>query len=153
MSPQGTPVSRQIEVWLGDEDDEGAAYVMFDPEFSQAFQAERTLQGDGSTPDDPDLLPLEFHHDTQHFVYKSSSYPRLEIPQNLAAVLLDNHSSISPATLHMWGVAHATIRDGTTDWGVVHAITIDGTADSGFQHSVRETMQRLRPTLDKPKDM
>ncbi|ELR09402.1 hypothetical protein VC83_03165 [Pseudogymnoascus destructans] len=64
MSPQGTPVARPVEVWLGDP---GSAYVMFDPEFSQAFQTNKTLQGDGSTLQDPELLPLEFHHDTHHF--------------------------------------------------------------------------------------
>ena len=64
MSPQGTPITRQIEVWLGDP---RSAYVYFDPEFSQTFQTKSTLQENGSTPQDPELLPLEFHHDTRHF--------------------------------------------------------------------------------------
>ncbi|KFY73344.1 hypothetical protein V499_06560 [Pseudogymnoascus sp. VKM F-103] len=80
MSPQGTPITRQIKIWLGDL---GSAYVMFDPEFSQAFQTDSTLQGGDSTTQDPELIPLEFHHDTRHFARKSSPYPRLEIPQDL----------------------------------------------------------------------
>ncbi|KAL5350190.1 hypothetical protein ACLOAV_005227 [Pseudogymnoascus australis] len=65
INPQGTPITRQIDIWLGDP---GSAYVMFDPQFSQAFQAVKTLQGgDRSTPDDAELLPLEFHHESRHF--------------------------------------------------------------------------------------
>lgn len=104
---------------------------MFDPKFSQAFQEERTLQGDGSTPQDPELLPLEFHHDTQHFAHsmymhlwsflrglnscylESSPYPRLEIPQDLVGQL--DAQGNSPATLHTWGVTHAITLDGTSD--------------------------------------
>jgi hypothetical protein len=74
MSPQGTPITRQIDVWLGDR---GSAYVYFDPEFSQPFQADRALQCDGSTPQDPGLIPLEFHHDTRHFAH--SMYIRLVV--------------------------------------------------------------------------
>ncbi|OBT79662.1 hypothetical protein VF21_01265 [Pseudogymnoascus sp. 05NY08] len=133
MSPQGTPIARPVEFWLGDP---GSAYVMFAPEFSQAFQTDSTLQGDGSTPQDPELLPLEVHHDTRHFAHKSSPYPRLEIPQDLVG--RSDAKGNSPATLHMWGVTHG--------------ITLDGTADSGFRHSARETFQRLKPVLDKLKD-
>ncbi|KFZ10323.1 hypothetical protein V502_08196 [Pseudogymnoascus sp. VKM F-4520 (FW-2644)] len=133
MGPQGTPITRQIDVWLGGP---GSAYVMFDPKFSQAFQEERTSQGDGFTPQDPELLPLEFHHDTQHFAHKSSPYPRLEIPQDLVG--RSDAQGNSPATLHLWGVTHA--------------ITLDGTSDSGFQHSLRESFQELRPVLDELKD-
>lgn len=74
MGPQGTPITRQIDVWLGDP---GSAYVMSDPKFSQAFQAERALQGDRSNPQDPEFLPLEFHHDTRHFA--QSMYMRLVV--------------------------------------------------------------------------
>ncbi|OBT47224.1 hypothetical protein VE00_03386 [Pseudogymnoascus sp. WSF 3629] len=133
MSPQGTPITRQIEVWLGDP---RSAYVYFDPEFSQTFQTESTLQENGSTPQDPELLPLEFHHDTRHFARKSLPYPRLEIPQGLVG--RSDAKGNSPATLHAWGVTHA--------------ITLDGTADSEFQHSARETLQRLKPVLDELKD-
>ncbi|KAH6706340.1 hypothetical protein BKA61DRAFT_616283, partial [Leptodontidium sp. MPI-SDFR-AT-0119] len=34
-SPEGTPVTRDIEVWLGEP---AQAYVMFDPEISKTFQ-------------------------------------------------------------------------------------------------------------------
>jgi IS1 family transposase len=74
MSPQGTPITRQIEVWLGDP---RSAYVYFDPEFSQTFQTKSTLQENGSTPQDPELLPLEFHNDTRHFA--RSMYIHLEV--------------------------------------------------------------------------
>ncbi|TVY12689.1 hypothetical protein LARI1_G009024 [Lachnellula arida] len=63
ISPQGTPVTRHVEVWLGDP---GDAYVMFDPEISRAFQAGTTLRG-GSLAQDQELSPLNFYHDTRHF--------------------------------------------------------------------------------------
>ncbi|KFY88427.1 hypothetical protein V498_06794 [Pseudogymnoascus sp. VKM F-4517 (FW-2822)] len=134
INPQGSPIIRQIEVWLGDP---GSAYVMFDPQFSEPFQVESTLQGgDRSIPQDLELLPLEFHHDTRHFAHKSSPYPRLEIPQDLVG--RSGAQGKSPATLHIWGVTHA--------------ITLDGTADSGFQHCLRESYRELGPVLDELKD-
>lgn len=64
ISPQGTPIIRQIEVWLGDS---GSTYVMFHPEISQAFKTGTILQGGCSLAQDPDLLPLNLYHDTRHF--------------------------------------------------------------------------------------
>lgn len=132
ISPQGTPVTREIEVWLGDP---GNAYVMFDPEISRAFQTGTILQGGSSLAQDQDLYPLNFHHDTRHFSHKSSPYPRLEIPQDLPQ---QSNAHSSPATLHAYGVTHA--------------ITLDGTPDAEFQNSIRESIQRLQPVLDELKD-
>ncbi|OBU00752.1 hypothetical protein VE01_01197 [Pseudogymnoascus verrucosus] len=95
MSPQGTPITRQIDVWLGDR---GSAYVYFDPEFSQPFQADRALQGD-----------------------ESSSNPRLEIPQDLVGRAGATQGN-SPATLHLWGMANAITLDRTADYNWIPAL-------------------------------
>ncbi|RDL40378.1 Uncharacterized protein BP5553_00357 [Venustampulla echinocandica] len=132
ISPHGTRVAREIEIWLGDR---GNAYVMFDPEISQAFQAGTILQGGCSLVQDQELLPLNFHHHTRHFSHHSCPYPRLEIPQDLPQ---QSNAYSSPATLHAFGVTHA--------------ITLDGMPDAEFQHSMRESIQRLQPVLDELKD-
>ena len=64
ISSHGTPVTREIEVWLGDP---GTAYVMFDPQISLAFQTGTFLQGGCSLAQDQELYPLNFYHDTRHF--------------------------------------------------------------------------------------
>jgi hypothetical protein len=64
IGSQGTPVTREIEIWLGDP---GNSYVMFDPEIGRMFMAGTTLQGGCSLAQDPDLYPLTFYHDTRHF--------------------------------------------------------------------------------------
>ncbi|TVY54664.1 hypothetical protein LCER1_G003651 [Lachnellula cervina] len=128
ISPQGAPVTREIEVWLGDP---GEAYIMFDPEISRAFQAGSMLQGGCSLAQDQELYPLNFYHDTRHFSHKSSPYPRLEIPQDLPQ---QSQAHSSPATLHSYGFTHAI------------------TLDAGFHHSMRESIQRLQPVLDELKD-
>lgn len=64
ISSQGTPVTREIELSLGDP---GSTYVTFDPEISRAFKAGAILQGGGSLAQDQDLYPLKFYHDTRHF--------------------------------------------------------------------------------------
>ncbi|KAH8589654.1 hypothetical protein B0O99DRAFT_692221 [Bisporella sp. PMI_857] len=132
LSPQGTPVTREIEVWLGDP---GNAYVMFDPEVSRALQTGTILQGSCSLAQDPELYPQKFYHDTRHFSHESSLYPRLEIPQRLPQ---QSNANSSPATLHTYGVTHT--------------ITLDGTPDAEFQHNIRESIQRLQPVLDELKD-
>ncbi|KFZ17884.1 hypothetical protein V501_01503 [Pseudogymnoascus sp. VKM F-4519 (FW-2642)] len=92
---------------------------MFDPEISQAFQTDSTLQGDDSTTQDPELIPLEFNHDTRHFARKSLPYPRLEIPWDLVG--RSNTKGNSPATLHTWSVTHGITLDGTADCGYIPA--------------------------------
>ncbi|TAQ88250.1 hypothetical protein B7494_g3426 [Chlorociboria aeruginascens] len=101
---------------------------MFDPEIGRALQKETVTQ-------DQELCPLNFYHDTRHFSYKFSSYPRLEIPHDLPRQLNANSSL---ATLHAYGV--------------IHAITLNGTSDAGFHHSIRESIHRWQPVLDKLKD-
>ncbi|CZT09791.1 uncharacterized protein RAG0_14431 [Rhynchosporium agropyri] len=133
ISPHGTPVTRDIEVWLGEP---AEAYVMFDPEISKAFQTSAIAQGGCSLTQDPELCPLNFHHDTRHFSHESSSYPRLEIPQDLPR---QSQANTSLATLH--------------GYGVTHAITLDGTSCAAFHHSMRETLQGLQPVLDQLKNM
>lgn len=64
INPHGTPVTRPIEVWLGDQTN---AYVMLDPEISQAFQAGIMLQDGCSLSQDQELFPLTFNHETRHF--------------------------------------------------------------------------------------
>jgi hypothetical protein len=64
ISPQGTPATREIEVYLGDP---GGAYVIFDIEIGQAFKRDSILQGGCSLGHDEELYPLKFHHDTRHF--------------------------------------------------------------------------------------
>lgn len=71
ISPQGTPVTREIEVWLGDP---GDAYVMFDPEISRAFQTGTILRSGGSLAKDQELSPLNFHHKTRHFSHGILAY-------------------------------------------------------------------------------
>lgn len=131
ISSQGAPVTRDIEVWLGDP---GSAYVMFDPEISRAFKTDETiLQGGCSLAQvDQDLYPLNFYHDTRHFSHskkldgcnvaskmdliayysESSPYPRLEIPQDLPR---QSNANSSLATLHTYGVTHAITLDEMPD--------------------------------------
>jgi len=71
ISPEGTPVTREIEVWLGNP---GNTYVMFDPEISRAFQKGTFLQGGCSLVQDQELYPLNFYHDTRHFSYSMYGY-------------------------------------------------------------------------------
>jgi hypothetical protein len=64
LSSKGTPVTREIEVWLGDP---GNSYIMFDPEISQGFKTGTILHGGCSLAQDQHLYPLKFYHDTRHF--------------------------------------------------------------------------------------
>ncbi|KAK0112353.1 hypothetical protein ONS96_014926 [Cadophora gregata f. sp. sojae] len=133
ITPQGTPITRDIEIWLGEP---AEAYVMFDPEISKAFQTSAIANGGCSLTQDLELCPLNFHHDTRHFSHTSSPYPRLEIPQDLPR---QSDGNTSRATLH--------------GYGVTHAITLDGTADETFHCSIRETLQRLGPVLNRLKNL
>ena len=60
------PVARPIEAWLGDQ---GNAYVMLDPEISQASQTGIMLQDGCSLSQDQELFLLIFNHETRHFSY------------------------------------------------------------------------------------
>ncbi|KAH9204280.1 hypothetical protein DL95DRAFT_418380 [Leptodontidium sp. 2 PMI_412] len=119
-SPEGTLVTRDIEVWLGEP---AQAYVMFDPEISKTFQtsgrcSRRLLPNTrpGVTcPELPPRYPALFSSAFLVFELQSSPYPRLEIPQDLPRQ--SDASNTSPATLHGYG------------YGVTHAITLDGTPD------------------------
>jgi hypothetical protein len=64
ISPGGTPATREVEVYLGDPEE---AFVLFDPEISQAFKRRTILQGGRCLAHDQDLYPLNFYHDTRHF--------------------------------------------------------------------------------------
>jgi len=132
ISPQGTPTTREIELWVGDP---GDSFVMFRPEIGRAFATGIMLQDGCSVAGDPDLYPLIFHHATRHFSHKALPYPKLEIPQDLPG---PSKTNSSPATLHTYAATHT--------------ITLDGTADEKFQLSMRESIQRLQPVFDQLKD-
>ncbi|KAK0112354.1 hypothetical protein ONS96_014926 [Cadophora gregata f. sp. sojae] len=119
ITPQGTPITRDIEIWLGEP---AEAYVMFDPEISKAFQTSAIANGGCSLTQDLELCPLNFHHDTRHFSHTSSPYPRLEIPQDLPR---QSDGNTSRATLHGYGVTHAITLDGTADGELARFIGID----------------------------
>ncbi|QSS53877.1 hypothetical protein I7I53_01272 [Histoplasma capsulatum var. duboisii H88] len=55
---------------------------------------------------------LTFFHDSQHFGFESSSYPRLYIPSQIPR---QTESSTSPATLFLSGKMHEIVLDGTFD--------------------------------------
>jgi hypothetical protein len=78
ISPQGTPATREVEVYLGDPEE---AFVLFDPEISKAFKRGTILQGGCSLAHDQDLYPLNFYHDTRHFSH--SKFTSLVVIQEL----------------------------------------------------------------------
>lgn len=80
INSHGTPVTRPIEVWLGDQ---GNAYVMLDPEISQAFQTGIMLQDGCSLSQDQELFPLTFNHETRHFSHSRFAPMLVSLELNL----------------------------------------------------------------------
>jgi hypothetical protein len=73
ISPQGTPTTREIELWVGDP---GESYVIFRPEIGRTFATSIMMQDGCFVAADPDLYPLDFHHATRHFSHSRSAVLR-----------------------------------------------------------------------------
>ena len=58
------------------------------------------------------VTPIMFTLELNMYYSESSSYPRLEIPQDLPR---QSNANTSVATLHAYGVTHAITLDGTPD--------------------------------------
>ncbi|KAI9741254.1 MAG: hypothetical protein M1834_002970 [Cirrosporium novae-zelandiae] len=134
LDSSGKPVTREVKLIHGNA---GESYILIPPEIGFALQAGSIPSNDISLKKDSESYALTFFHETKTFVHESSpGFPRLEIPQDLPRQTKTNKS---PATLFLTGVSHE--------------ITLDGTPDAKFAAMATESYQRLKPSLDRLKDM
>ncbi|KAJ5842169.1 hypothetical protein N7534_011999 [Penicillium rubens] len=79
---------------------------------------------------------LTFFHDSQHFGFGSTSYPRLYVPSQIPR---QTELNTSPATLFIGGK--------------MHHLVLDGTPDAIFAENANATGRNLASVLDQLKDM
>ncbi|KAJ0415367.1 hypothetical protein BJY00DRAFT_293634 [Aspergillus carlsbadensis] len=112
----------------------GDAFVLVDPEAGIALGAASPLPSTSAASTE-DRCQLTFFHDSQHFGFGASSYPRLYIPNQLGQTKVET----SPATLFLSGK--------------MHEIALDGTEDAKFAEHSTATGKHLGPAFDQLKDM
>ncbi|EAS27280.3 uncharacterized protein CIMG_13495 [Coccidioides immitis RS] len=133
---KGIPVSTKVPVFIGDP---GETFVLITTDIGRALHAashdrlKLTALPSGKAGEDS--CPVTFFHDTQHFGFGPSSYPRLHIPINFPR---QTDSNTSPATLHLTGN--------------MHDIVLDGTPDAKFFELANASGRELQGALDELKD-
>ncbi|KAH7262579.1 hypothetical protein BKA59DRAFT_540156 [Fusarium tricinctum] len=130
IDPRGMPLSCDTRIMIG-EPDENFIYV--EPEVGNAIRSAIVHQLGSSVLTNSGTFSLQFHHDSKHFAYRSSPFPRIDIPQGLG----QPEGRISSVTLWLSG-----------NW---HAITLDGTPDETFERASRESARELKGALERLK--
>lgn len=129
---RGNLVTRKVPIIVGDP---GEAYVLIEPGIGSALRAASPFAS-ASAARAEDRCKLTFFHDSRHFGYESSSYPRLYVPCQIPR---QTESNTSPATLFLSGK--------------MHEIVLDGTVDAKFAEKANATGQNLASVLHQLKDM
>ncbi|KAJ5245570.1 hypothetical protein N7489_005666 [Penicillium chrysogenum] len=129
---RGNLVTRKVPIVIGNP---GETYVLIEQEVGSALRAASPFIST-SVASAEDRCKLTFFHDSQHFGFGLSTYPRLYIPSQIPR---QTESNTSPATLFL---------DGKT-----HEIVLDGTPDATFAEHASATGRNLATVLDQLKDM
>ncbi|KAJ5497767.1 hypothetical protein N7453_006818 [Penicillium expansum] len=147
---RGNLVTRKVPIIIGDPEE---TYVLIEKGVGSALCAASpsTL---ASTASAEDRCKLTFFHDSLHFGFGSSSYPRLYIPNQIPR---QAESNTSPATLFMGGKMHHLVLDGTPDVTntsiPVLRVLIYNAYLAIFAEHANETGRNLESVLDQLKDM
>ncbi|KAJ5724391.1 hypothetical protein N7493_006119 [Penicillium malachiteum] len=127
-------VPKKVPIIVGNP---GETYVLIDPGVGTAIRAVSLSNFASPSADGAgDRCQLTFFHDSQHFGFGSSSYPRLYIRSQMPR---QTDSNARSATLFLSGK--------------MHEIVLDGTPDAKFAENASASVQNLETTLRKLKDM
>ncbi|KAJ5113359.1 hypothetical protein N7456_001893 [Penicillium angulare] len=129
---KGNLVTRKVPTTIGTPED---AFIFIDAETGNALRAASSFTS-ASAASAEYRCNLTFFHDTRHFGFGPTSYPRLCIPNQLPR---QTKSNTSPATLWMSAMKHHLV--------------LDRTADAIFAEHADASFRNLRRTLDRLKDM
>ncbi|KAJ5535391.1 hypothetical protein N7527_001645 [Penicillium freii] len=129
---RGNVVTRKVPIIIGNP---GEAYILIEREVGSALRAASPFIST-STASAEDRCKLTFFHDSQHFGFGLSTYPRLYVPSQIPR---QTESNTSPATLFLDGK--------------MHEIVLDRTPDATFAEHASATGRNLAPVLDQLKDM
>ncbi|KAL4738984.1 hypothetical protein BDV11DRAFT_126692 [Aspergillus similis] len=129
---RGDLVVRKVPIIIGNP---GEAYILIDPEVGSALRAASPFAS-ASASRAEDRCKLMFFHDSRHFGFGSSSYPRLYVPSQIPR---QTESNTSTATLFLNGK--------------MHEIVLDGTTDANFAENASATGRNLERVVDQLKDM
>ncbi|KAB8069842.1 hypothetical protein BDV29DRAFT_182018 [Aspergillus leporis] len=129
---RGNLVTRRVPIIIGSP---GETYVLIESSVGTALRAASPLASTSAACAE-DRCKLTFFHDSQHFGFGSSSYPRLYIPGQIPR---QTELNTSPATLFLSGK--------------MHEIVLDGTLDASFAENASATGRNLEHVLDELKDM
>ncbi|OJD16311.1 hypothetical protein AJ78_03523 [Emergomyces pasteurianus Ep9510] len=129
---KGNLVTRKVSVIIGNL---GETYVLIDPAVGSALRAASPFAS-ASAASAEDRCKLTFFHDSKHFGFGSSTYPRLYVPSQFPH---QTDSSTSPATLFLSGK--------------MHEIVLDGTFDANFAENASGTARNLDSVLNQLKNM
>ncbi|KAJ5264993.1 hypothetical protein N7505_007786, partial [Penicillium chrysogenum] len=148
---RGNQVTRKVPVIVGDP---GEAYVLIEQEVGSALRAASPFMS-ASAASAEYRCKLTFFHDSQHFGFGSTSYPRLYAPSQIPR---QTELNTSPATLFMGGKMHHLVLDGTPDGNQsqilpVLRILIHNAYLAIFAENANATGRNLASVLDQLKDM
>ncbi|KAL2819486.1 hypothetical protein BJX63DRAFT_382176 [Aspergillus granulosus] len=129
---RGNLVPRKVPAVIGNP---GESYVLIEPGVGHALHA-ASPRTPPSAARAEDRCQLTFFHDSQHFGFGPSSYPRLYVPSQMPC---QGELNTSPATLFLCGK--------------MHEIALDGTFDAYFAELSSATARDLESVLDELKDM
>ncbi|KAJ5195668.1 hypothetical protein N7449_006147 [Penicillium cf. viridicatum] len=146
---RGNLVTRKVPVIIGNP---GETYVLIEKGVGSALRAAIPT----SAASAEDRCKLTFFHDSQHFGFESSSYPRLYIPSQIPR---QTELNASPATLFLDGKMHEIVLDGTPDGTIqsqilsVLRILIHNAYLANFAENASATGRNLETVLHQLKDM
>ncbi|KAJ5159053.1 uncharacterized protein N7500_008704 [Penicillium coprophilum] len=128
----GNLVTRKVPVVVGDP---GETFVLIEQEVGSALRAASPFISVSAASAEY-RCKLTFFHDSQHFGFGPTSYPRLYAPSQIPR---QTELNTSPATLFMGGK--------------MHHLVLDGTPDAIFAENANATGRNLAGVLDQLKDM
>ncbi|PWY81549.1 hypothetical protein BO94DRAFT_145057 [Aspergillus sclerotioniger CBS 115572] len=149
---KGNLITEKVPVIVGNP---GETYVLIDPEVGSALRAAASqLQVSAPAASIQERYKLTFFHDSRHFGFESSSYPRLYVPRYIPG---RPESSVSPATLFLDGKMHEIVLDGTADGNIYssfgYGLSVFNIDIAHFAHNASATARNLEHVLDQLKDM
>ncbi|CAG7979812.1 unnamed protein product [Penicillium salamii] len=110
LDGKGERITTKVPIIIGDP---GESYVLVYKEHGDAFRAARPpIPASSASVQDGYRLRLTFFHDSQHFGFGSTSYPRLYIPEQMPR---QTESNTSLASIFMSGKMDQLVLDGTAD--------------------------------------
>ncbi|PTU17963.1 hypothetical protein P175DRAFT_0444972 [Aspergillus ochraceoroseus IBT 24754] len=128
---KGHLITRKVPVIIGNP---GETYVLIDQGVGSALRAASPCTA-ASAASAEDRCKLTFFHDSQHFGFKSSSYPRLYVPNQIPR---QTKSNTSPATLYLSGKMYEIVLDRTDDANFVENASVTGRSLASILHQLKD---------------